>query len=206
MNVHIVGLLGITFLLSACGMFQQTVDSNTTAFFTTDFKIEGSIAVVAADEKVASSLEFLYYKKKFEIKLSEAGFIIEPEASKADYLALIAYGIDNGETAVISTPIYGQTSNAYYFDRQYIMPSYGVVGMMNESVTNFNRAIAMDIVKAKNTDAAFMVKVYESRTKSIGGCPVMLEVFDEMLEAMFKAFPSGNASHRIERIPAIINC
>lgn len=206
MKIQRIYLLLLPFFLSACGMFQQTVDSNTTSFSTPDFKVEGAITVAAADEKVAGSLEFLHYKKKFESKLLKAGFAIEQDSAKANYLALIAYGIDNGETAVISTPIFGQTHSSFYYDRQYMMPSYGVVGVSNESVTIFNRAIAMDIVRIKSAKGSFMEKVYESRTKSTGGCAVILEVFDEMLEAMFNVFPSANASHRIDRIPAIIHC
>lgn len=192
--------------LSACSAFQQKVDTHTTVFYIPDFKVEGTIAVLAADEKLANSLEFAHYRSKFETKLKTAGYAIEADAAKAKYIALVAYGIDNGETSVVSTPIFGFTGGGYYVDNQYIMPSYGVVDVMNQSVTTFTRAIAMDIILAESLKTPKIIKLYEIRTKSIGGCSVMVEVFDEMLEAMFNGFPSLNATHRKDSIPANIDC
>jgi hypothetical protein len=86
------------------------------------------------------------------------------------------------------------------------MPSYGVVDVVNKQVTSFNRAIAMDIVLADSIKTPPVSKVYEIRTNSIGGCPVMVEVFDEMLEAMFRDFPLLKQHNRLDSIPAEINC
>jgi hypothetical protein len=194
------------FALSACSAFQQKVDTHTTVFYTPEFKVEGTIAVLASDEKLANSLEFSHYRSKFEAKLKIAGYVIAPEPAQAKYIALVAYGIDNGDTSVLSTPIFGFTGGGYYVGNQYIMPSYGVVDVMNQSVTTFTRAIAMDIILAESLKTPKIIKLYESRTKSVGGCSVMVEVFDEMLEAMFNGFPALNATHRKDSIPANINC
>lgn len=192
--------------LSACSAFQQKVDTHTTIFYTPEFKVEGTIAVLASDEKLANSLEFAHYRSKFETKLKLAGYSIATDPAKAKYIALVAYGIDNGDTSVVSTPILGFTGGGYYVDNQYIMPSYGVVDVMNQSVTTFTRAIALDIILAESLKTPNIIKLYESRTKSVGGCSVMVEVFDEMLEAMFNGFPSLNATHRKDSIPAILDC
>ncbi len=199
-------VLVFSVVISACSTFQPKLDANTTIFYSPDFKVEGSIAVVAADKKLMDSLEFAHYKNKFETRLKIAGYAIEADPGKAQYIALVAYGIDNGDTSVISTPIFGFTGGGYYVDNQYIMPSYGVVDVMSQAVTTFTRAIAMDIIRADSLKTPKIIKVYEARTKSVGGCSVMIEVFDELLEAMFNGFPSINATHRKDSIPANINC
>ena len=198
--------LFLTIMLSGCAAFQPTVECNTTVFHVADFKPEGSIMVVAADEKVSSSLEFSYYRDKFEHHLQQAGFTIEHDPAKATYIALVAYGIDNGETQIVTTPIFGQTGGGYFIGRHYIMPSYGVVDVSTQSVTTFTRAIAMDIVLAPSLKTDKVQKLYEGRTKSVGECPVMVEVFDEMLEAMFEGFPGSNATHHKSRIKAVTDC
>ena len=198
--------LALVLLLAGCSVFRPTVDSNTTVFLVPGFKVDGSIAVVAADEKVARSLEFSHYRARFEEKLKAVGYRIEADTSAATYLALVAYGIDNGETAVVTTPVFGQTSAGYYIGDHYIMPSYGVVDVVSRSVTSFTRAIALDIVVAQSFKTPPIVKVYEARTKSVGECPVMVEVFDEMLEALFEGFPGVHATNRKSSVRAVINC
>ena len=56
-----------------------------------------------------NSLEFAHYKAKFERKLGESGYTVVQNSEAAQYIALVAYGIDSGKTKVVSTPIFGQT-------------------------------------------------------------------------------------------------
>lgn len=87
------------------------------------------------------------------------------------------------------------------------MPTYGVVGSSTGSATRYNRAIALDIVEASSFKKGNPKKVYQGRTKSKGSCSVIVEVFDEMLEAMFIGFPGENGRNRKQVIsPAIFNC
>jgi len=179
---------------------------NTTVFAAPDFKVQGSIAVLAADEKLASTLEFEYYKKMVEAKLITAGYQLASDPSKADDIALLAYGIDSGKTAQISRPVFGVVAGGYYAGSQYIMPSYGVVDVVNSEVTRFVRALAVDIVDARSIKSPPIKKRYEMRGKSTGECPVMLEVFDEILEAMFVKFPAVNATHYQHKVKTQLNC
>lgn len=206
-------------ILTGCAT--SRVITNNTAFFVDSYAPKGTVSVVSGEEYVNNSLEFAAYKRKFENKLSEAGYAIESDPNKADFIALVAYGIDNGETSAVSTPIFGQTSggttyssgtvyssggSANYSGTSYTMPTYGVVGSSTGSVTTYNRAIALDIVDAKSFKEGKPKKVYEGRTKSKGSCSIIVEVFDEMLEAMFSDFPGVNGRNRKQEVPGVFNC
>ncbi|MBC8211562.1 MAG: DUF4136 domain-containing protein [Gammaproteobacteria bacterium] len=206
-------------LLNGCASMQLETDS--TAFYTADYNAQGSISVVASNADVNDSLEFAAYKQKFEGRLAHVGYQVVQDADQADFIALVAYGIDHGKTSNITTPIFGQTGggasyssgtintttgNTSYTASSYRMPTYGVVGAVNSTSTVYNRAIAMDIVVAKSLKSGKVQKVYEGRTKSLGSCSVIVEVFDEMLEAMFSGFPGENGRNRQMRIAGEFNC
>ena len=220
--LKIISLLMVVIVTGCATTYPPHVTTNNTAFFVDTYVSKGSISVVSAEADVNSSLEFAAYKHKFESKLSGVGYQIEKDPNKADYIALVAYGIDDGKISTVSTPIFGQTSggttyssgtvygsggSANYSGTSYTMPTYGVVGSSTGSVTTYNRAIALDIVEASSFKEGNPKKVYEGRTKSKGSCSVIVEVFDEMLEAMFIGFPGENGRNRKQVIsPAIFNC
>jgi hypothetical protein len=220
MNLTKLILLSVlALLLSGCASLKVETDS--TAFYTADYSPRGSISVVAANADVNDSLEFAVYKQKFEGRLASVGYQVVQDAEQADFIALVAYGIDHGKTSSITTPIFGQTGggasyssgtistatgNTSYTASSYRMPTYGVVGAVSNTSTIYNRAIAMDIVVAKSLKSGKVRKVYEGRTKSLGSCSVIVEVFDEMLEAMFSGFPGENGRNRQMRIEGEFNC
>tara|TARA_R110000751_G_C13784776_1_gene481400 strand:- start:3065 stop:3724 length:660 start_codon:yes stop_codon:yes gene_type:complete len=203
------------------GCASPGVVTNNTAFYIDTYSPKGSISVVSGEIDVNKSLEFAAYKKKFERKLSLAGYTIEKDTNKAEFIALVAYGIDSGKSSTISTPIFGQTSGGItrssgtvygvggsvnYSVSSYTMPTYGVVGSSIKSRTNYKRAIALDIVEAGSFKEGNPVKVYEGRAKSEGTCSVFAEVFDEILEAMFSDFPGENGRNRKQEVRGVYNC
>lgn len=220
MKSNICRLIALLFIiiLSGCNAIAPSVRTNITAFYEDQYSPRGTISVVASDVEVNNSLEWAAYKKKFETKLADNGYIIEKDPNNARFIALVAYGIDNGETAIVSTPIYGQTGggtttttgtagNVNYTATSYTMPIYGVVGTSTNSQTEYTRAIALDIIDADSLKDDLPKKVYEGRAKSTGTCSVIVEVFDEMLEAIFTGFPGENGRNRIIEIKnATLNC
>ena len=215
MKIWITAVMILT-LLSGC-----TVLTKTTAFYIPEYKNSGTIAIVAADAAVNSSLEFAHYKKQFEQKLAANGYTIVSNPSEAQYIALVAYGIDDGKTANVPVPIIGQTGggttyssgtvynsrgNATYSGTTYTMPTYGVVGSSAMSVTRYTRAIALDIVDAQSLKNGNPQKVYEARAKSTGSCSVIAAVFGGMLESMFKDFPGINGKVRKVEMPFNGDC
>jgi len=210
-------VLVVAIITGCIPLYPDYVVTNTTAFYVDSYSPKGSISVVSGESNLNNSLEFSAYKKKFETKLSMFGYTIESDPNKADYIALVVYGMDSGKTSTVSTPIFGQTGGATtyssgtvgstpYSGTSYTMPNYGVVGSSTSSVTRYNRAIALDIVEATSFKTGKPEKVYEGRTKSTGGCSVIVEVFDEMLEAMFSGFPGENGRNRKQDVPGVFNC
>lgn len=213
----IVLTLLIASLLSGCMSFVRTT---TTTFYVPDHNKRGSIYVVSASAEANNSLEFKHYKERFEHKLVAAGYSIAKNTNDAQFIAIVSYGIDTGRTSIVSTPIFGQTSggttyssgtvygygsSASYSGTSYTMPTYGIVGTATGSVQVYTRAIAMDIVDAQSLKTETPNKIYEIRAKSTGSCSVIAEVFDEMLEAMFKKFPGESGKSITIEIPLDTN-
>jgi hypothetical protein len=221
MNTKICQLLIVSILLFASGCGGSYVATNSTAFYLEPFNSNGSIVVISSEHTVNSSLEFSVYKRKFEFKLQANGFTIESDPDKADYIAIVAYGIDDGQTSVVSTPIFGQTGGGTtysqgtiinnsgattYSGTSYTMPTYGIIGSTSGTSTTYNRAIAINIVEAKSYKRGTPKTVFEGRSKSAGSCSVIVEVFDEMLDALFDEFPGPNGRNRYVRVRADTNC
>ncbi|WP_224981299.1 DUF4136 domain-containing protein [Geomonas agri] len=192
LNLSVCGLL-LLVLMSGCA----TIDATTTRFYSPDYKNNGTIAVLASAAEVNNSLEFSFYKAKVEKAFASNGYTIVSSSSEAKYVALVAYGIDEGQSGVVSTPIFGQTGGvtttfSSFGASYYTMPTYGIVGSSTQSVSRYSRAIAIDIVETATIKEGKPKKVFEIRTKSVGSCSSIAGVFDDMLKAMFIDFPGEN--------------
>ena len=197
-------------LLSGC----QVIRTTTTSIYMSEYALRGAIFVAAASATVDASVEFAPYRSRFEKKLAANGYSITRRASDAQFIALVAYGIDAGKTAVVSTPIFAHTAGGTSYPAgaghgsadRYTMPSYGSVDPSATAAEKYTRAIAMDIVDAQSLKAGGLRKIYKIRATSTGGCSVMAEVFDEMLEAMFFDFPGHSGVPRTVEVGGEFNC
>ena len=205
-------LLPLILFISACSTLK--VDTKTTAFYQQNYNSSGNIFVVSADIDKNNSLEFAHYKKKIETQLVAAGYSIVNNANAAKYIAIVAYGIDNGQTSVVLTPVFGPY--AFYTDednqrsafpgRRYVMPQYAATTNPASLITLYTISFALDIVEAESLKSApknnknQVQKVYESRVKSTGECNVIAGVFDQLLAAMFKDFPGDNGKTKAQTI------
>jgi hypothetical protein len=207
--------------LAACSPLKTYIKTDTTAFYKESFESKGSIVVLPGDISLKNSLEFGLYQQKVLEKLMAVGFSRADSLETADFTALLLYAVDDGKQSVVYTPIYGQTSrriNSYsdiaydekgravYIRRNYLSPNFGVVGASADTKTNYRQTIALDIVKADSLKNDEPVKLFEGRTFSSGACSVIVEVFDELLEAMFIDFPSDNGRNRSQSIESEVNC
>ena len=204
-----------------CSPLTTTVKTDTTAFYQPSFKSEGSVVVLPGDISLDNSLEFDLYRQKVEEKLSAEGFSIADNIEAADFAALVLYAVDDGKQSVVYSPVYGQTGrriNSYsdivydadgravYIRRNYLSPDFGVVGASANTKTNYRQTIALDIVEADSLSDDKPKKLFEGRTISSGQCSVMVEVFDELLEAMFSDFPGDNGRNRRQTVDSVTNC
>ena len=185
-------------LLGGCS---TKIISSKTTFYSKDYENKGSISVVSKDK--ADGLEFLNYKVKLEKKLSSIGYSISSDISKAQYIAFISYGVDNGKTETHTVPVYGMTGggtsysngqvgNTYYSGTTTQPISYRVIGTTTETNTYYTRAIDLDIIERITLEYPPIEKTLELKSRSIGSCPRLSSVFDEMLEAIFQDFPGKN--------------
>lgn len=211
-----VGLLSLS--MAGCG---SIVVTDTTTFYKPDYQNRGTISVTAANQQINKSLQFAHYKSRFEKQLGKLGFKPVQQSSAAKYVAIVSYGIDNGKTSVETSPVYGQTGggttyssgtvnhgghSTSYSGSSYSMPTYGIVGSTSSSYTRYSRAIAMDIVEGKSFHSGRPIALLEARAKSSGSCSQIVEVFDEMLEAMFDEFPGESGRSRRVTVSADVNC
>ena len=209
------------FSLAACSSFKTHIKTDTTAFYAETFETKGSIVVLPGDINLNNSLEFDLYKQKVEENLRTVGFSIADNIEVADFAAMLLYAVDDGKQSVVYTPIYGQTSrriNSYsdiaydekgrpvYIRRNYLTPNFGVVGASADTKINYRQTIALDIVRANSLKDDKPSKLFEGRTISSGECPVIVEVFDELLEALFIDFPGENGRNRSQSIESEANC
>lgn len=192
-------LVIMSLFLSGCAT-PPVVNTSITTFYGPEYRNIGSISVVAATTEQNDSLEFLHYKGKIEQKIASHGYKIVNNPTDAEFIALVAYGIDEGKNAIVSTPIFGQTGGGATFTSygtsSYTMPSFGVVASSTNSETRYTRGIALDIVRAKDLQAGHPKKLFELRAKSVGICSSIAAVFDEMLESIFTEFPGESGKAR----------
>ena len=218
--IKFCGLL-LLLSLAACSPLKTYIKADTTAFYKESFEPKGSVVVLSGDINLNNSLEFDAYKQKVEAQLSGVGFTVVTDVASADYAALLLYGVDDGEQSVVYTPIYGPTGRrihsiadiaynadgkAVFIRRNYLSPNFGVVGASAETKKNYRQTIALDIVNADSLSLDAPLKVFEGRTISSGKCSVIVEVFDELLEAMFSDFPGENGRNRVQRLESEVNC
>jgi len=217
----VIKLILVLLMVSVFTGCANKIRTTTTTFYAPDHQQRGAIIVVSLDEQTNQSLAFKHYQARFNDKLKAQGYSIAPNIEASDYIALVSYGIDHGKSSIVSSPIIGQIaggteyrSGTVYIDGkktnysgfEYTMPIYGVVGSSTRTVTTYTRAIAMDIVKTDSFKSKNPVKMYEIRAKSVGNCSVMLNVFDEILEAMFTHFPNESGKAITVVVESDSNC
>jgi hypothetical protein len=200
---------------------QTYLKTDTTAFYKESFESKGSIVVLSGDINLNNSLEFESYKEKLQGKLIAQGYSLASDKASADFVALLLFAVDDGKQSVVYTPIYGRTGRiinpysdiaynedgkAVYTRTNHLSSSFGVVGASSQTKTNYRHTLAIDIVTADSLNQDQTKKVFEGRTTSKGKCSMMVEVFDEMLEAMFIDFPGENGRNRAQTVESITHC
>jgi len=151
------------------------------------------------------------------------GYALTDDLATADQFALVAYGVDDGKSEVVSYPVYGQTGGgstyssgtvstssgmASYTGSSYQMPQYGVVGNGVGTVTVFTRVFALDILDGNSFRANAPKKLLELRSKSSGSCSAVATAIPYVIEGAFIGFPAedGKVSKANVRPPKELKC
>lgn len=201
-------LIAISLLLLSLTGCAGLVQTSSTTFQGENHLQRDTISVMPIDKTQETSLEFKTVSNHLLIKLQEAGYIPNPNNPKAAYLAYITYGIDNGKTTVTSVPLYGQTGGGTtyssgtvssgtkygtYSGTSTTMPTYGLIGAMPVSGTEYRRAVNIDIFRSA-TPAP--IKVYEMKGISTGTCGNINSILFNIIDGMFKNFPGENGKSK----------
>lgn len=205
----------ILLLLSISACSTSSIKTNRTAFYNEGYQVSGTLFVAPANQENKNSLEFAHYKKKIEAKLMTAGYAIVDDQNAADYIAIVAYAIDAGNTALVSTPAIVPSS--YLFedrfphvpDRRLSASGPTVINSSIDSIVIYQRTLSIDIIEANSFKIEApeeAIKVYESRVKSTGTCETIASVFDQLLTAMFNNFPGENGKVIVANIPFNNRC
>ena len=179
-----------------------------------------TFAVLAADPSKRGSIEFDTYARLVATQLSAQGFREVGLQPEPDLLVFLEYGIDAGQTVSGSLPVYGQTGGGYtyqggsvtaygpggsaagtYSGYTYSPPTYGVVGAVPYSRTDYRRVLFLDIVDAKRSTPRSVVKVYEARVLSIGRTPSLPQIVPLMIQSLFSDFPGASGATRTVTLP-----
>lgn len=211
-------------VLASC--FTPRVVSQVEVFHTLPPSYLGeTIAIMAATEEQADSLEFRAYADKLRVQLQAVGFEVVEVKDAPRYVAFLHYAIGDGQqvTSTYSIPEYGVTgyssSTTYgtvssyggigsYSGTTYYTPQYGITGYSTgvTTSTHYPRVVAVDIYDVDWSDTENAERVYEMMVRSSGTCGAISQVIDEMLEAGFMAFPGESGSSRKEEVTSVANC
>jgi hypothetical protein len=195
-----LSLLLIALGLTGCAGFVQT---SSTTFHGSEHINRGSIAVLPIDKTQEGSLEFRSVSEHLTKKLTQVGYTSTTSSEKPMFAAFITYGIDNGTTSVSSVPLFGQTGGGTSYTTGSVssygrtsnfsgttttMPTYGMVGAMPVSSTEYKRRVNIDIWKNESSPT----KVYEMRGLSSGSCGNINAILSHIIDGMFENFPGEN--------------
>lgn len=197
-------LVALGFLLTGCASLTPYVQTSSTVFQGQEHLERGTISVLPLDKSQDGSLEFQTVSNYLLKKLAEAGYVPVQAGSQSTYVAYITYGIDSGKTTMSSVPLFGQTGGGTSFSSGSVssgtrtgsysgttttMPTYGVVGAMPVSGTEYKRAVNIDVFKRTSTNP---IKVYEMKAISTGSCGNINSILFSIIDGMFKSFPGEN--------------
>jgi len=159
-------------------------------------------------ETQRESLEHQAYVDLVKQKLMSCGHIVN-DPNDASRIVFVNYGIDTGREQVSSTPIIGQTGSlgstttgSAYTSGGYTtisattrnIPTYGVIGSVASSETEYRRTLSLDIYQKKAINDNAVKKIYEGKAVSIGSTGTLAIVMPNMVKAIFIEFPGKNRS------------
>ena len=203
--LKIIGVIAFTLVLTGCAGFVQT---SSTTFQGSDHSLRGKIIVMPIDKSQEGSLEFSSVSNYLLNKLALKGYDRATSLNDAQFMAFITYGIDSGTTSVSSVPIYGQTgggtsystgtlTNSYGRTATFgatttTMPTYGMVGAVPVSSTEYKRRVNIDIWRRDVSTT----KVYEMKGLSAGSCGNINSILFHIIDGMFLNFPGENGQSK----------
>lgn len=199
-------LLVAAMSLGLGGCLGSQVKSNVSQFNTLEsVPATATFSVVSWRPELENSLEFHNYARRLSNIMREAGLRVVQPGQKADYVAYLDYGIDDGRpvtysynvpqwgttynsqttTTVVDDTVNGQVVNSTVRGTD---PTYGITGYTRETrnSTEYVRFVKIDILQANA--GARTTPVYELRLQSSGFCGSIPTLMPKFMKAIEKRF------------------
>lgn len=211
-RVYLLLIGGMVLVFAGCSAVDVNVGSLSTL---PEGRQTGVLAVLGNPAEIENSPEFAQYKKNLESHFSGEGFDISQDIYQADYVALMNYGMDDGQTITRSykNPVYGSVSDgtaqqsgavgsdaimANQSGKSYSPAAQGVVAYETSttSTTVYTGHLNIDMFEV-DTDG-LGEKVFEAKLLSRGNCGRLSEVMDELIESIFLDFPNTNGKQQLQ--------
>lgn len=205
--------LAIVFLLSAVSLVTgcaSTLETRVSTFRDEAAVLgQGTIKVVPDRSELTDPLEFSYYRKKLEQKLTSIGYT--PVEDNAQYLAALGYWIEEREVPDKGPRTSIGTSIGTVFGGRVGVGTGITFGGGSGTETEYYRVVTIIIEengpqprdgKARQ-QASHLIEI---RATSAGPCGKLPVVFDQMLDAIFTDFTRPSGSTEIVEVPADSDC
>jgi hypothetical protein len=209
--MRLAALIVLCFSLSGC--IAGRVYTQVATFHDLRAPVAGETFSIVPTRKQEDDLEYKTYAPMLKAELVKRG-MVETEFSRAKYSVFLFYGIDNGRTAISTSPVYGSVGggtsyssgtvsgaggSASYSGSTYTAPTFGVVGSSTSTYTRYRRNVIVELIdNAASRAAGKPAKVCEVRgvSEGTGSLPTVMPF---MLAGMFEDFPAKSGSTRTAR-------
>jgi hypothetical protein len=203
MRFLLLAVASVSLFLPACTM----VRSDVTRFNQLPANTTGATVIFLPLDDQKTSAAYQTYADRVAAELAEQGMNRTDDFAQAQYAVVMSYGTGGEHQVTGAVPLYGQTGGGTtshsgmistfgpggsgfgtYNGTSYTAPTYGVVGMMPFSRTEYDRYFAMRMIDLKQSTKEHLVPVYGGSVVSVGSSRSFDEVADCMLLALFKDF------------------
>lgn len=188
----------LLFALTVTGCGTPNFSATVTRFHR-DLPPAGETFAVQPQNEQKGSVEFDTYAGTVVSQMVSAGYKPAAPGKPADMVVEFRYGIDNGRSELVSTPLFARDA---YWQRQNCSRVMAPFDCYTPPVTNdlqsftvFTRWVEMSVVDA-GKKAAQPVKLFEGRAYSEGSNRNLPEVVPPLIAALFTEFPGLNGETR----------
>lgn len=187
-------------LLVGCG--GKSVKSQISSFSSINHVGYNDTFFIVPSEQQASSAEFFSYANSISNRLMAKGMNRVNNPVHARFVIFIDYGVSGSSEVATSTPIYGQTGGGLtthsgsiygtggfgsFSGTSYTVPTYGVVGSVSGSRTEYHRYFKLSMFDSRSN-----TPVYETQATSKGSSGTFGQVAECIFNSALEAFPQAN--------------
>jgi hypothetical protein len=190
------------------------IRSNVTRFDELPESTAGKSVYFLPLEEQATSAAYRSYAGRVATELANYGMHKTDDLTTADFAIIMDFGVGGERQISGAVPLYGQTgggttfhsgsvstfgsggsSFGSYTGQSYSAPSFGILGMMPYTRTEYDRFFAIRMIDLARSTADKLVPVYEGNVLSTGAAASFDEVSGCLIQALFQDFRQTGSTH-----------